>query len=178
MCALLFALLDYTKKYRNDTACTSQPCECNKGRSSNKNPKRVKEAAYHGTYKKRKLHNLNEFDPRPPNLRGGISCEERNSFIRNLKGDTSSPGNSMWLTILPVMYDDYKLNDEEMRLLKAKCHLLVSNLSVNDGNGECPIEVCSEQGSEQWDSQRRLRVTASDCKKVLSLSKQSSIYHF
>ena len=132
VCGLLFAVLDYTEKYGYMfRACTSLPCEWNKGRTTKNNPERIFQTRY-GSCKRKKVDNIISFDSRPTSLQQSTLYQaERNSFIINLQSSTASrPGAvpCMWETILTLGYDDYSLDAEEQSVLQMKCHQLVAIL--------------------------------------------------
>ncbi|KAJ8300509.1 LOW QUALITY PROTEIN: hypothetical protein KUTeg_022028 [Tegillarca granosa] len=60
--ALLFALEDFIENYGTD--CTSRKCEWNKGRTKERNPKRVAETDY-ASVKKKRINDIEAFDPTP-----------------------------------------------------------------------------------------------------------------
>ena len=81
MCALLYAILDYTEKYGTDaTSCTSKERGWNTGRAKRKNPQKIQNAKYN-SYKPRPIDELYKFDPRPTDMRTPPDCERRNKFI-------------------------------------------------------------------------------------------------
>lgn len=71
----------------------------------------------------------------------------------------------MWDFILQIEYEDYSLTVEEELLLKKKVANLLESLSPDI---EGPVEVNVEQNSKKWLNERRLRITASDCKSFFT----------
>lgn len=67
----------------------------------------------------------------------------------------------MWDFLLQFKYENYLLMDEEELLLKAKVDNLLENLTPRI---EGPVEIKIEQNSKKWLNERRLRITASECK--------------
>lgn len=89
--ALLFAILDWTKKRTSDQpACTSVLCEWNKGRKE-KAPKAFHVATYDSVgatetkRRKKEPHETVKFDPRPTNLRSAPSTERINNFLMSMQ---------------------------------------------------------------------------------------------
>ena len=171
---LLFALLDFTNKSENDTSCTSQTCQWNKGRSTKRNPQKIFEATYSSSKKKAKLLN-----PCPPQFAVSPSEADCAHFLQDLQTSSAGKVPSMWETLLHFKYEDYILDDLQVEILKEKRKTLLLNLSRGE-NSDTPkaIQIVKEQQSDEWFTQRRLRITASQCKKVFSLQSPSSISNY
>ncbi|XP_041862020.1 uncharacterized protein LOC121652935 [Melanotaenia boesemani] len=162
--AVLFAI-DDCKNSRSDESCTSKPCTWNVGRKVGKNPKSITDAQYPN--RKRKMSAVINFDPRPTSLRRtSLTHVEMNNFVRDLQ-TASSPQGSMWETIIPMHFDNYTLSIDETGLLQQKVGIICQNLMPSVSG---VTELCSVQGDETWFAERRLRVTASIAKSVVTAS--------
>lgn len=110
------------------------------------------------------------FDPRPiPMRRTSVSNVDMNSFVTQLQ-TASYAGGSMWETIIPLYYDDYTLSCNDKDLLRQKVDIICQNL-IPTVSGIS--EICPKQGDEAWFAERRLRVTASIAKSVVTASSDS-----
>lgn len=162
--AVLFAINDCKDSGSNES-CTSKPCTWNVGRKVGKNPKCITDTQYPN--RKRKMSSVINFDPRPTLMRStSVTHEERNNFVRELQ-TASYPGSSMWQTIIPMHYNDYSLSSDERDLLRQKVGIICGNLMPSVYG---ITELCPEQGNEAWFAERRLRVTASIAKSVVTAS--------
>jgi hypothetical protein len=178
VCALLYALLDYSDKYGSDPeACTSKKCTWNVGRKRKNNPQPVHTASY-SSYKRRKIDDAYNFDPQPPSLRKAPSQECMNEYIKNLQRDAvlNHEGEfSMAASVLQIQYSEYSLSSVEKQFLDIKCQQLLHNLQVG---GSVPIQICKEQGSDEWRLNRRLRITASVCHRIAHLKSESAVSNY
>lgn len=181
ICALLFALLDYTQTHGTDpSSITSQTCSWNKGRQSKKQPKRAHEAQY-ASYKHRKIDSAYHFDPQPPSIASETSDKCLNSYIVDLQVNSAANYNgqpSMMETLLHLKYDDYVHGDDDKRVLEDRCKVLLYNLKEQCSKFTKPFEIVKSQNSEIWQLERRVRITASDAKKVISLSTDDATSNF
>lgn len=72
--------------------------------------------------------------------------------------------NSMWASLLRFHYSDYEFDNViKERLLSQRASLL-KNISVPDST--FPVQLTNDQRTDDWYSQRRVRITASTCKAV------------
>ena len=118
---LLFALVDYIETCDSmkidPQSCTSLPCVWNQGRKSNKQPKKVQESVYRSA-KKRKVHEIIDFDPRAPNTRSNDEEKESGHFLFCL--EKHGQADSMWSSVLQYNYHDYSLDEDHISCL-LKC---------------------------------------------------------
>ncbi|XP_014670842.1 PREDICTED: uncharacterized protein LOC106811655 [Priapulus caudatus] len=158
--AVLYAL-SYCVENSSDRSvpCTSKPCTWNRGRKQGKNPKKITETSYPKTHSSSVI----QFDPRPLSQQSTAQMpqEEINNFSISLQ--SCSKNLSMWETLLPVIYDDYVLSEEEKVVLLVKVDQLIENLTPEE---QGPVHVVTEQGTDQWHALRALRVTASNAKAI------------
>ena len=72
----------------------------------------------------------------------------------------------MMETLLHLKYDNYILCDYEKAILEHRCKVLLDNLKEQCSNFTKPFEIVKSQNSKIWDLERRVRVTASDARRV------------
>ena len=64
----------------------------------------------------------------------------------------------MLQTSLPIRYEDYSISDTKCGILaEKKCMIVIDSMYDHI----CPIQVCKEQGGEEWYRHHRVRITAS-----------------
>ena len=73
----------------------------------------------------------------------------------------------MWSSLLQYNYDYYSYDDEHISILKSKRALLLRNLQA-DGSNHAAVQLLEQQDTPEWFNQRRVRVTASLCKDIVS----------
>ena len=110
------------------------------------------------------------YDSRPSQLQ--TSEIERNSlheFIVSLQSiNPHTP--CMWETVLLMKYDDFELTDSEVAMVQCQVRQLIANVTPAVLG---PVLVTSEQGTNAWSNERRVRVTASSAKQVCSCATES-----
>lgn len=160
--ALLYAIGNCDRNADN-LPCTSKPQTWDMGKKKSKNPKKITEAQYNN---KRNVSSRIEFDPRPNSMRTtSVSDKDVNNFMIGMQQANQHSGQttSMWESICPLVYEDYALTLLEQDLLEQKVRLLMDNLTPEVSG---PHEVTSDQGTNTWMMERRLRVTASKAKPI------------
>lgn len=175
--AILFFLLDYIQKNGHvlKNACTSLPCVWNKGKKRDKNPQKLHKALY--STLKRNPTKLYDFDPRLPQHRG-INVEDTNAFLVSSQGEFREGAPSMWETLLEVNYDDFKLTEDEIKVLRNQCAQFeesnrLSILALCGTKTCCQIEGTLEQSqSARWYTARWPLITASDSKAAQSIGEK------
>ena len=177
--ALLFAILDYTKKNMTDQpACTSLLCEWNKGRKE-KAPKALHHAAYDSvgsTEAKRRKKEPDEtikFDPRPTSMRSPQSAEHINNFLTSLQSSLNGE-KSMWEILIPYKYLDFQVDPEDTVLIE-NCRQFQKSLIPAQSTA---TEIVPTQGTEEWYHARTFRITASVSKDVCNKETLSGHQHF
>ena len=166
--AVSLLLVDHVQKHGSNvtTPCTSKECTWNKGRKRKKTPKRISQVDYPNKKKKAKL-NVIDFDPRPLDCRA-VSTYHINRFVVSLQS-IQELELSMWETQLKIVYQDYKLSSEREAGLVKQVHRLLDNLTPTV-LGELPGTRAQSQ-SENWCSERLVRLTASTALDVLNIGK-------
>ena len=164
---LLFALLDWSEK--GQQSCTSKLCEWNVGRKA-KRPKVLHESDYPSVSgepvertKKKAIETMN-FDPRAPSLRIPADTSRVNRFISNLQHALKGEA-SMWERIVPIVYEDFTLTEEEESPLKVNVEQFIASLESDDTEPG-PSEIVQQQGNDAWIRARACRITASVAKSV------------
>ena len=164
---LLFAFLDWSEK--GQQSCTSKLCEWNVGRKA-KRPKVLHESDYPSVSgepvertKKKAIETMN-FDPRAPSLRIPADTSRVNRFISNLQHALKGEA-SMWERIVPIMYEDFTLTEEEESPLKVNVEQFIASLESDDTEPG-PSEIVQQQGNDAWIRARACRITASVAKSV------------
>ena len=175
---LLFALVDYIDTCDSlkvdPQSCTSLPCAWNQGRKSNKQPKKVQESVYPSA-KKRKVHDIIDFDPRAPVTRGTNEEKQSGHFLSCLQKHNQA--DCMWLSLLRHHYADYSFDDDHISVLTIKRAQLLQNLRV-ESDSNYPVQIVKQQGTPEWFNERRVRLTASLCKDIVSLKSDRAIMNF
>ena len=165
--ALLLGLEDYLLNLsaNPDLSCTSVPCTWNRGRQRKKTPKRVQELSY--STKKRKCLDVINFDPRAPST---VPTENQTSesLLRNIESDNLC--NCMWFSLLEHQYSDYDLDPTRVQLLKDMRDIFLQNLKEHC-ESDSAVLLVNDQRSEAWYTERRVRLTASDCRKLWKTDK-------
>ena len=166
--AVSLLLVDHVQKHGSNvtTPCTSKECTWNKGKKRKKTPKRISQVDYPNKKKKAKL-NVIDFDPRPLDCRA-VSTYHINRFVVSLQS-IQEPELSMWETQLKIVYQDYKLSSEREAGLVKQVHRLLDNLTPTV-LGKLPGTRAQSQ-SENWCSERLVRLTASTALEVLNIGK-------
>ena len=92
MTAALLMLSDYVAEhgYIVQAACTSNPCQWNKGKKRTKNPQNLYPAEYNSSSKKQKSDELYKWDPRPEEFRGNVDVSAVSRFAVELQAAPSS----------------------------------------------------------------------------------------
>ena len=176
--ALLLNLEEYTKKngHRVITPSTSKPCVWNRGKKRAKNPKPLHEAEY----KSKRFNDgrMYKWDPRPKELRGNLTKQQINDFVRDLQTVSAATNHeSMWETSLFISYDNYNLEDDRKQILLQLTRQLEESLTPADSvatkvsdHGAYEISGTKEQSkSTIWFRERHYRITASKCKEICLL---------
>ena len=78
--------------------------------------------------------------------------------------------------MLQYNYDDYSLDEDHISCLKQKVANLLQNLQLEESSHE--VELVKEQGTPEWFNERRVRLTASLCKVIVSLKSDQGIMNF
>ena len=174
---LLYALVDYIDTCEaikiDPQSCTSLPCAWNQGRKSNKQPKKVQESVYPSA-KKRKIHDIINYDPRAP----VTCCTDAEKQAGQLISSLQNHKHCMWLSLLTYNYKDYCLDIEHTSILKEQIQQFIQNLKVGSTSNFPVVELVKQQGSQGWFNERRVRLTASVCKDVVSLKSDSAKFNF
>ena len=86
----------------------------------------------------------------------------------------------MLQTSLPLRYEDYtcSISDTKSAILAEKMHDLDSLPCGYPYDHICPIQVCKEQGGEEWYQHRKVRITASNAHQVVHLKSGAAITTF
>lgn len=168
---LLLGLEDYITKPSSSVSCKLVPCTWNRGRQKQKTPKRVQELSY--SSKKRKCIEVIRFDPRAPStVQEGSHLRE--SLLWNIENNKMT--DCMWFSILEHQYSDYYPDPVHVHFLEDIRQIFLQNLKVPcESNGAVLV---TEQRSDQWYTERRVRITASDCYTVISLRSGGAISIF
>ena len=114
--------------------------------------------------------------PRPENLR----CV-KDDDIKNLVVDLQTDNNpSMWVTLLPITYDDFKLEESDITIYRNMTMQCIQNLA-NYNLTILKSKICSEipdtqdqAKSDSWHSERKFCITASICKNIVNLGEDLS----
>ena len=170
--AILLALENYLSNPNSDVSCTSMPCIWNRGRQKRKAPKRVQNLSY--SSKKRKCEEVVNFDPRAPST-VQEETQLNESLLRNI--ESSGLTGSMWYSLSERHYSDYDLDLTRIQLLKDIREQFLQNLKVPCETDDAVLLV-PDQRSEHWYTERRVRLTASDCHTILSLQSPGAISNF
>ena len=120
-CAYIAALLLFldehvkTSGYCMTLPSTSNPCEWNKGKKREKNPKLLHKASYMSV--KRSQSSLYKFYPRPVNFRGA-SQQLLNDFVVDQQSYGAKYKESpMWLSLMRIKYDNFEIKDDHKSYL-------------------------------------------------------------
>ena len=166
--AVLLSLVDHVKTHGSitSTPCTSKESSWNKGKKRKKKPQRLSSADYPSKNKKSKMPVI-DFDPRPISCRR-VTSENINNFVRDLqKISKDQEISSMWEVQLKISYNDYQL--EDLSILQEKIMDMIRNMSPKSVS---QIDNTTEQSqSENWHSERRVRLTASNCLNAYRVGK-------
>lgn len=132
-------------------------------------PKRIFDSCF-SSYKEQSVDRIIQFDPRPPSLRHADSSDiSQSEFKKELQANASvaSTVPCLWETLIQFKYDDYTITNLDNNILKAKCERLISNLSVgNPDIAKFSVQLLTSQCTDEWYLERRVRITASECKRV------------
>ena len=171
---VLFAVEDYTIEFGCEPlACTSKLCSWNQG-SKRKQPSVVHKQTYN---KKRAANRMIDFDPRRVD---DVSMSDSVSNLNNFVSTLPQLG-SMWETILELHYTDYTLSQSEQLQRDELANQFIDNLLETVEPNSVPFEVPGtklQQQSNSWQQCRWYRLTASCCKRVISIRTQRSKYNF
>lgn len=156
---------------------TSQPCTWNKGKKREKIPQKLHQAEY-GSSKRKPPSELYTWDPRPENLRS-VSDDAVRNFVVDLQSD---PKPSMWESLLPIRYDNFKLDQGDNAIYRNLTLQFIAefdkqNRSILESKTCCEIPDTQDQAeSDRWHLERRFRITASTCKSVVNLGENLTNY--
>ena len=106
-------LSDYVAEngYIVEAACTSKPCQWNKGRRRTKNPQKLHQTEYSSSSKRQRSDGLYKWDPRPEEFWGRVDVSAVSRFLVQLQAASSSTDRlSLWETLLKVSYEDFELS--------------------------------------------------------------------
>ena len=156
---------------------TSKSQTWGKGKKREKEPKKLHEAEYSSRSSKRKPPSeLYNFDPRPEKMRN-VSSQSVRNFVVSMQSD---PKLSMWESLLPIRYENFKLEPSDVDAYRIMTLKFIKNIEqensafLNEKSfGEIPGTE-SQADSPQWHHQRRLRITASTCKSAVNLGEKLS----
>ncbi|XP_060596640.1 uncharacterized protein LOC132750648 [Ruditapes philippinarum] len=166
---LLYALNDYIDKFGCEPlSCTSKQCGWNTGRKKKRNPQNIFKAEY-PSLKKKKVDSIIDFDPTPL-FPQRSPLQTLSDFLGHIESGNESK--CMWETVLFREYEDYALNLNEEQNLKENVAAMIDSLNVDRLS-----EHISKQGSEEWFSERRIRVTASESKRISCAKSESVVYN-
>ena len=177
--AALFLFLDdhiEENGYFVTAPSTSKPCNWNKGKKRDKNPKPLHKACYSSV--KRSQSSLYNFDPRPIEMRGG-NQQSINEFVSDQQVyATKHNACPMWLSIFKMKYDDFYVDEDYLTYLHEMQCQFASNFfkSYPDDNPYQIPGTDGQAGSDSWFAERRFRITASICKKVMMLGENIDPY--
>ena len=142
---LLFALLDWSEK--GQQSYTSKLCEWKVGHTA-KRPKVLHESDYPRVSgklvertKKKAIETMN-FDPRAPSLRILADTSRVNRFISNLQQALKGEA-SMRERIVPIVYEDFTLTEEEESPLKVNIEQFIASLE-SDNTEPGPSEIVQQ----------------------------------
>lgn len=83
----------------------------------------------------------------------------------------------MWSTIIEQTYCDYLIDEDHISTIKEWRNCFLDNLK-SPQYSTFPILLVSDQKSDKWYVERRVRLTASTCHKVVNLKSDSAIANF
>ncbi|KAH3835686.1 hypothetical protein DPMN_109045 [Dreissena polymorpha] len=147
---------------KDSTSCTSLPCTLNRGRQTQKTPKRVQDLSYSSI--KPKIYSVIDFnDPRGPSTVNKDENEVKDNVLWNLQSDGIAE--SMWNTILDYTYEDYEMTDVQIDAFKEWRQIFLENLKASSDPNH-PTLLVEDQRCDRWNSERRVRLTASECHTV------------
>ncbi|KAK7485561.1 hypothetical protein BaRGS_00023249 [Batillaria attramentaria] len=154
---LLQAIADYQSRFGSE-ACTSKPCEWNKGRKTLRSPKKLSECHQ----KEGKSHKLIKFDPR-----GEEQKQSEQETINQLKTIMYGAPLSGWSLILKDdnESDAVECTADRLKELHVCRTQFLKSLTPSACSGTV-VEIVTEQGTDDWRRQRKVRITASNCKAV------------
>ena len=171
---LLFALEDYTIQFgHKPTSSTSKLCQWNVGRKKRNNPQPAHEANYNN--KKATPNRIITHDPRPM----GSETEQSNRNFANMFIATlpNVANNTMFATVLEIVYEDYTLGSNRRLVLCELVNKLVAAMEAETGNAIRQLDNTTEQANaDAWHTARRWRVTASNCKRVATTKSIRGMY--
>lgn len=146
-----FAVCDYIDKYGTGAACTSKPCEWNKGRTSYRSTKKLADChAKEG----RKLSIT--FDPRPEGSKQ-VPKTVKKQFQEIISGAMGSKPSSAWDFIFQnsdVQFEnsdiqsDYDPDDSQKAVLMENKEQFLLEL-ITDPLPTKPVEIVQEQESDR-----------------------------
>ena len=85
-------LSDYVAEngYIVQDACTSNPCQWNKGKKRTKNPQKLHQPEYSSSSKRQRSDELYKRNPRPEEFRGNVDVSAVSRFVVQLQAASSS----------------------------------------------------------------------------------------
>ena len=119
-----------------------------------------------------------KWDPRPKELRGDLTKQQINDFVRDLQTVSAATNQEcMWETSLTVSYEDYNLDDDRKQILFKLTRQLEESLTPTDSvatkvsnHGAYEKSGTKVQSkSTVWFRERHYRITASKCKEICLL---------
>ena len=182
--AVLLMLSDYVAEngYIVQDACTSNPCQWNKGKKRTKNPQKLHQAEYSSSSKRQRSDELYKWDPRPEECRDNIDVSTASRFVVQLQAASLSTDRlSMSETLSKVSYEDFELSAVDVAYYKKLTETFQKCFSENDikilGNAVEHDQIPNtdhQGGSTLWHESQQYRVTASICKSAVLLGEKLS----
>ena len=112
------------------------------------------------------------FDSRPPSHQHPQSAlEVKHKLPFEIHSHNLS--NSMRSSLLKYNYSGYELDNFGKESLLLQRQLLLDNISAQESI--YPVKITKTQRREEWYQQRRLRITASNCKAVFTDKSDESV---
>ena len=180
-CAHVTALLLMLSDFVSENGCvvqnisTSLPCKWDKGKKREKTPNSLHQATYKSS--KRKVNELYNWDPRPPEFRKKVNDEALNRFVQTLQS-IDKDKISMWQTIFKIQYSDFELTGDDIICYKMLVENFETSLNENNaiylkGRVSCEIPGTETQSNSPiWFRERWSRITASVCKTIVLLGEK------
>ena len=111
------------------------------------------------------------WDPRPKNLRC-VKDDDNKNLVEDLQTDNNP---SMWVTLLPITYDDFKSEQSDTTISRNKTMQFIQNLAnyhltTLKSKICCEIPDTQDQAkSDRWRSARKFCITGSICKNIVNV---------